>query len=311
MLTTSYTQPGTPGHANEDWMAVTSDLIVVADGATVRTETGCTHGVDWYTRTLGGSLLATAYQYDDLKEALAQSIKTVSDLHRDTCDLNHPGTPSAAVAVVRVDEEAVRYVVLGDVHVLIDSEEFAEVRVVSDERVSFTARKAREKADRFAIGSREKQEALLEMKAGELAGRNVEGGYWIAAADPAAAKEAIVGEVPTSQVRRLAVLSDGAARLVDLFGSSSWRSTLDDLERGGPEEFVGRVRAMETADPEGVRYARNKVSDDATAVFARFRDVLQVPLSAGEEAAVQRAIRELSARLANPNLYGGELRQAR
>ncbi len=47
--------PGDPGTPNEDWVAVTSDLVVVLDGATVRTETGCVHGAAWYTGELGAA----------------------------------------------------------------------------------------------------------------------------------------------------------------------------------------------------------------------------------------------------------------
>ncbi|MFE9695167.1 hypothetical protein [Micromonospora sp. NPDC005806] len=89
------------------------------------------------------------------------------------------------------------------------------------------ARAEREEADRHPFGSAEKQAALLRMRHAELAARHQPGGYWVAAADPFAAQHAITGEVPLVSVRRVAVLTDGAARLVALF---DWPDVLDVLD---------------------------------------------------------------------------------
>jgi len=102
------------------------------------------------------------------------------------------------------------------------------------------------------------------MKHAELAWRNREGGYWIAATDPAAADHALTGRIATSDLRRFAVLTDGAARIVDIFGELSWQELLDVAETDGPKAVLRRVRASEQSDPDGVRWPRNKRSDDAT-----------------------------------------------
>ncbi|WP_422744174.1 hypothetical protein ACN27B_07980 [Micromonospora sp. WMMD754] len=64
------------------------------------------------------------------------------------------------------------------------------------------------------------------------------------------------------------MLTDGVARLVALFGLLDWPDVLDVLERNGPTELIRRVRAIEAADPSCMKWARNKRSDDATAVYA-------------------------------------------
>lgn len=69
-------------------------------------------------------------------------------------------------------------------------------------------------------------------------------------------------------MRRLALLTDGAARLVHLFDLLDWRAALDLMSEAGPDELVKRVRAIEAADPVAARWPRNKASDDATAIFA-------------------------------------------
>jgi len=167
--------------------------------------------------------------------------------------------------MLRLRDTALEYLVLGDVTVLIDT---ADGIQVTDDRVDKTARAEREEADRHLFGSAEKQAALLCMKQAELAARNQPGGYWVAAADSFAAQQAITGAVPLDSIRRVAVLTDVAARMVALFGLLDWPNVLDVLEQNGPTELIGRVRAIEAADPSCMKWARNKRSDDATAVYA-------------------------------------------
>jgi hypothetical protein len=62
---------------------------------------------------------------------LAQAIVNVSALHISACDLGHPGNPSAAIAILREQEEAIEFLLLGDTTVLLD--ESAGVRVVTDD----------------------------------------------------------------------------------------------------------------------------------------------------------------------------------
>lgn len=267
MFFTGTTVPGDPAVPNEDWVAVTSDLVVVADGATIRTETGCGHGAAWYTRKLGAAVIAGAASRSTLlTTVLAHAIGEVAALHPE-CRLSHPGTPSAGIAIVRFEGDVLCWLALGDVTIVLDTTD--GLKVVSDQRVSATAAAERAEVDRHLIGSPEKAAALLPMKHAELAARNRPGGYWIAAADPVAVDHAITGEVAVDMVQRLAVLTDGAARAVDMFGLyQSWLPALDDLEKTGAHEFIQRIRQVEAGDPRGVMYPRNKVSDDASAVLA-------------------------------------------
>ncbi|HEX6345368.1 protein phosphatase 2C domain-containing protein [Umezawaea sp.] len=258
MHVSAATSPGTPSAPNEDWFSASAHLVVVLDGATVRTGTGCRHGVVWYVRALGAALVAEASDETlPLPEALAAAIRGVAARHPD-CDLTHPGTPSAAVGVVRVEGDHLAHAVLGDVSLVLDTG--AGTTVVSDDRVSRTASEERVLADTHPIGTPEKAGALVRMKHAELAARNRPGGYWIAAAAPDAARHAVVGRVPG--VRRFALLSDGAARAVDPFGVLRWPDVLDTQ----PDDLVRLVREVEAADPLGERFPRNKASDDATVV---------------------------------------------
>jgi len=84
----------------------------------------------------------------------------------------------------------------------------------------------------------------------------------VAADKPDAARHAVTGSAPLENVARVMVLTDGAACLVDLFGSG-WAHVLGI----GPQETVRQVRAFEASDPQCSRWPRMKTSDDATAVL--------------------------------------------
>jgi hypothetical protein len=161
------------------------------------------------------------------------------------------------------------YLVLGDVAVVLDTA--SGLHVIVDERVTATAKAARDEADRWPIGSPEKAEALLAMKSGELAARNREGGFWTAAADPAAADHSLTGRLPIGRVTRAAVATDGATRAVTFGLVAGWAEFLNVLEETGPANVIAQVRDLERADPTGLRRPRNKASDDATAVYADVR----------------------------------------
>lgn len=259
------TAPG--GRAeNEDWLAVTTRLAVVIDGATARVASGCSHGPAWYARSLGAAVAAGAADPDrTLTEVLAAAIAEVAALHP-RCDLSRPGAPSAAVGVVRHEGAVVRWLVLGDVTLVVDTA--AGLEVICDDRVGRVAVAERAEADRYPLGAPEKDAALVAMKQAELAAQNRDGGYWIAAADPVAVEHALTGAVDTATVRRFALLSDGAARLVTDFGHATWSDVLDLLATAGPAELIDRVRAVEDGDPAGRKHRRTKKSDDATIIYA-------------------------------------------
>jgi hypothetical protein len=99
--------------------------------------------------------------------------------------------------------------------------------------------------------------------------RNAPDGCWVAAGRPEAAGHAITGRLPRSGVRRAAVLSDGAAALVE-YGLTDWKGLLDILEHEGPETLIRRVRDAGRSDLKGTRWASFKSSDGATAILCTF-----------------------------------------
>lgn len=149
------------------------------------------------------------------------------------------------------------------------SKENDGLRIVTDDRVNATATAERSAADALPNGSFEKADALVRMKHAELAARNVPGGYWVAAADPAVVSYALAGEALTKTIRRLAVLTDGATRARQ-YKLYNWSDLLWSLTFNGPSELIRQIRIAENADAAGISHPRNKIHDDATVALIQF-----------------------------------------
>ncbi|MFW6640621.1 protein phosphatase 2C domain-containing protein [Nocardiopsis algeriensis] len=241
------TEPADPGRPNEDFAAAGERCAVVLDGVTEAAGSGCSHGVAWYVRRLGALLLAGADTGLPLREALAEAIRDATALHAGSCDTSLQETPSATVLAVRVGEKGTEYLVLSDSVLLAETPE--GVRVVADTRLEeLRAEISRRGGAPGAIGTL----------------RNVPGGFWTAGSDPRAAEEALTGTLPPG---RLALLTDGASRGVEVFGDHDWGQAFALVADSGPRALLDRVRALEEADPEQRLHPRGKVRDDATAVL--------------------------------------------
>jgi hypothetical protein len=92
-----------------------------------------------------------------------------------------------------------------------------------------------------------------------------------AAADPGVAATAATGTLPLAGLRGVALLSDGATRITDLYHQLTWPAVIDVIREHGPEELISQVRAAEDADPDGQRWPRRKLRDDVTILYWRLR----------------------------------------
>ena len=261
-------QSAEAGRENEDFAAAASQAAVLLDGAGVSgAETGCTHGVAWFSSTLGGLLLSTitAEPARPLARCLADSIRTVRCLHEDSCDLVHRASPTSTVVAVRAHGGALEYLVLGDSSLLLD-DKAGGATVITDSRLNEAGKRLRGPLDALPTGSPEHVAALAEYRDALTGLRNRPGGFWIAGPDPRAAEHALTGVVPVGSLASVTLLSDGATRLVDRFELADWREVLAVLGSSGPADLIRRVREAEAGDTEGRRWPRGKTHDDATAL---------------------------------------------
>ncbi|GLY23454.1 hypothetical protein [Micromonospora sp. NBRC 101691] len=275
MMQVSSASTAAPGRLeNEDAVFRLGPLVGVLDGATVPDgfDTGCVHGPAWYVRHLAARIgLAEATRpAATLMSNLAAAILAVRADHGGACDLDHPGTPSATVCLLRDGGDRADYLVLCDSPLVLDTG--GRVAVVSDDRLdtaladlravahTVPARAADDPATRFRRAVAVQRERM-----------NRTHGYWVAASDPDAAYHAVTGSVPLrgpNALRRAVLLSDGASCAVEQFGLFGWDGLLDLVTTEGPGALLERVRAAEREHPDRLR--RTKRSDDASVVLCEF-----------------------------------------
>lgn len=256
------TVPADSAVANEDFGAGTFDTVVVLDGVTPldRSDTGCRHGVAWFARTLGADLRARASGTTaPLADCLAEAIAAVRDRHGSTCDPDHPDSPAATVTAVRIGGSGLDYLVLADSPLVLAGQQAP--RVIIDDRPERTGRRVRAEP---TAGPRSRVELARAIRAR----RNRPDGYWVAAADPAAAGAALVGRAELDGLDRVVLATDGATRLVEVLGRTDWAGALATLAAEGVRAWLERTRAAERADAEDRRAhgkpLPTKVHDDAT-----------------------------------------------
>jgi len=257
------TSSGDAGQPNQDFVGAVPGAVVLLDGAGIPgTESICSHGVAWYTHRLGGALLSRLSPDDgqDLAAILAAAIDEIADDHRGTCDITHPSSPQATVLIVRTRDGRLDHLVLAD-SFLVLAEVGGDPEVITDEREVSARRVCTAPLAGVPRGTPEYDRVRDSCIEALWARRNQPGGYWIAKDDPHAAAEAVMGSRPLQDLSSAALLSNGAARIVNPYGLTDWPGVVDLLGSGGPADVIRRVRQAETGMPAG---PEAPVPDDAT-----------------------------------------------
>ncbi len=264
--------PGRP--YNEDVVFRFGPLVGVLDGATVPQgfDTGCVHGPAWYVRHLAAriGLAEAARPAATLMSNLAAAILAVRADHGDQCDLDHPGTPSSTVCLLRDGGDQADWLVLCDSPLLLELG--GGVSVVTDDRLDTALADLRAVADGLPAGA-DRETRFRHAVTLQRERMNRTHGYWVAASDPDAAYHALAGTVPLDGpdgLRRAVLLSDGASAAVEHFGLFDWTGLLGVVTAEGPEALVDRVRVAERDLADRLR--RHKPADDASVILCEFGD---------------------------------------
>jgi hypothetical protein len=261
---------------NEDHAFAVGNLVGVLDGVTQPPgmDTGCIHDPAWYVQHLAAHLAQghTADPHAKLSHLLATAIEAVRDDHGGSCDLSNPATPAATVCLLRCDDDEYEYLMLSDATLVLDYGDHLEMK--TDGR--FRALVARIRTVALVPGGLSSDEPGVprnQVTTSKYQYLNQQGGYWIAAADPRAAHEAVTGSVAITgpgRPRRALLLTDGASSAVDEYGLFGWPTALNVAAEQGPDRFIERVRAAELGDSSGLAVPRFKRHDDASLALCTF-----------------------------------------
>ena len=245
-MQTVFATANTPGRVNEDYAVCGPGWAVMLDGATAppHIDSGCIHDVPWLVRHLASGITRQLVLDNErpLADVLADAIAETRHAHEDTCDLANPDSPSSTVSIVRTREgHCLDYLALGDSPLILRTGQ--QIQAIKDDRT-----------DHLPGGRPYSYELITRM-------RNADNGFWVASTNIDAAYHAVCGS--TANVTDLAMLTDGATRLVDFYGYT-WDGLFRVVAGEGPAEIIRRVRVKESAAPP----PHGKMHDDVTALYA-------------------------------------------
>jgi hypothetical protein len=231
----------------EDYVAVLDNAVLLLDGVTSPRPDLPPGG--WYAGLLVRRLAdgLTADPDADLGTALALAIADLVDTH----GLTPGNAPSSTVAMVRWTEDRIDGLVLADSPIVAFGRTGPDV--LADDRLVSLRDKGR-----------------LRTGADVRNQRNADGGFWVAEADPAAARQAIRRSWPRHSVTAMLIASDGVSIGVDEYHLFGWPAVLEMANKQGTRSVLDAVRTAEKQDPDGERWPRAKRHDDQALVFLDF-----------------------------------------
>jgi hypothetical protein len=208
-----------PEHS-QDRVFVTDRAAVVLDGASafvpvdVPTQT--------YVDTLGAEITRQLEQEPtrDLVQIMEASIADAAD----GLDLERGAAPSSTVSIVRVRGDVVDLYALGDSAIYYGGGQ--ETVELTDDRIAHLGiPEHREYRERLALGhgyDGKHRELLKALQRQQARYRNRPGGYWIAEADPAAARHALTQTMAAHEIAWAVLATDGAYGPMAHLGLDDW-----------------------------------------------------------------------------------------
>ncbi|MGW5311597.1 PP2C family serine/threonine-protein phosphatase [Nocardia thailandica] len=246
--------------SGDDRLVVTDNAVIVLDGATAHDPAMPSAGE--YVDRLATDLARLIETPDPLPDVLRSAIeRTTTELH-----LSPGMAPSSTAVLVRADRTAVETLVLGDSSAVIGRRSGA-VTVHTDERLADLhlpqAGRYRERLTAGCGYDDEHQSILRSLQAAERAQRNRPGGYWIAEADPEAARHAVHVRYARDEVSWVIAATDGVTDTLPVT-YISW-TEVAGMTQPQLHGLLEELRSWEAeADPDGARLPRAKRHDDKT-----------------------------------------------
>lgn len=233
---------------SEDHVVVLENATLLLDGATSSRLDLPSGG--WYAGRLGERLAeCLCVRPDvDLTTLLADAITGIAEKH----DLQPGASPSCTVAMLRWGVDRLDALVLADSPIVAFGQSGPDV--LADDRLAALRRRGK-----------------LSTEAQVRALRNAEDGFWVAEADPAAARHALRRSWPRAEIETVLLASDGVSVAVDDYRVLDWPGLLEIGRTQGLSAVLDTVRAAEDDDPACRRWPRAKAHDDQALVMVDFR----------------------------------------
>jgi hypothetical protein len=254
-----------PEGGGEDRVYVTSDAVIVLDGASAFLPV--TVPPSAYVDALGNNLLDQLKDTAALQTALREAIRATAR----QLGLEPGHSPSSTVTMVRKTTADMECLVLGDSLIAFPDQ------TIIDERISHVAQHYRTRyRDRLRSGhgyDQDHREMLRKLQAAQARHRNRANGYWIAEADPAAADHAFTVKRSLASTPWAVLATDGAYKTMTHLGLTDWSTIATASSEALHQILTDCQRWEDVSDPDGRKFPRAKPHDDKS--LAATRLVLQ------------------------------------
>lgn len=241
---------------SDDKVYTTENAVIMLDGASafvpvpVPASTYAAHLGEYLRDALAAQPEAA------LCDLLAAAISDTAS----ALDLRKGESPSSTVTIVRQQRDRLDVLILGDNLVMLPGE------TLTDDRLDLLdlapRRKYRERLSAGAGYDHEHKELLRELQTLQAHRRNRTGGYWIAEADPTAARHAITAHRTTDAAPWAVLATDGAYNTMHELGQVDG-AILGQASATELHGILGACQRWEAEqDPHGETLPRSKRHDD-------------------------------------------------
>lgn len=249
---------------SDDKVFTTANAVIMLDGASAFAPVQVPAAL--YAHRLGSHTqqrLADAPEAD-LPDVVADAIEATTR----EFDLVPGESPSSTIAIARVRDKLVDFLVLGDTQIVTPGGTIRDDRM---DRLELAPR--RKYRERLAAGTGyddEHRALLRELQTEQAQRRNRDGGYWIAEATPEAAHHAITAERSIVDAPWVVLATDGAYEPMEHLGLADWPR----IARASSAELDALLRRChdweEHQDPNASGMPRAKRHDDKSLAAVTF-----------------------------------------
>lgn len=263
---------------NEDAIFYNEKLLIVMDGASSLKKVNLTSEASdahWLSKNTVSRL--SEYLSSSEKPVLEALKKVSGELKKEFDSLGcreKDMYPSGSIMVARVAFDMLEIVSIGDLSAIVEFNDREEL-FIHDDSVT--------KLDKAVINKlkkwrEESGKSILELK--PLASdmlisnrnkRNTDGGYWIFDPTGEAVDHATVLSFKLSEVKSIAIMSDGFYMLSLLDGFSDNKKILDAIKNIPAEKLIDSIFSELDNDAALNKHPRFKLKDDASVVYAKIK----------------------------------------
>ncbi|WP_180898339.1 hypothetical protein [Martelella soudanensis] len=273
------TDPGKPGGASDDRYGWSENAVFVIDGATGIGDREVMAEGDAAWLAAHAARMFAAADGRPVAETVAAINASARDLYRaaaKTDDLPRHMWPAAAFQMLRIEAGRLISYGLGDCRLFLQDGAgtlFATTALKGNRDKEIAAARAhlqRIGGFRGAADIAGDAETMAMLRAGRARHNTPDGQVFTLGLVPEAANHIVREDCGLKAPVRGLLCSDGFAALCDNYDACSPAGLIDSAFRDGLRPLVEELRRIERIDdPEGEKFPRYKVSDDAAAVAFR------------------------------------------